>query len=71
MVSKSSRDLKIVGYNPQTRQEMFEITSFADAAIIVYQRSQGIEILPELKIMGNTTRKRPEMAENTSFADAA
>ena len=50
---------------------MFEITSFADAAIIVYQRSQGIEILPELKIMGNNTRKRPEMAENTNFADAA
>ena len=50
---------------------MCEITSFADAAIIVYQRSQGIEILLELKIMGNNTRKRPEMAENTSFAYAA
>ena len=50
---------------------MLEIASFADAAIVVYQRSQGIEILPELKIVGNNKRKRPEMAENTSFADAA
>ena len=47
---------------------MLEITSFAEAAIVVYQRSQGIEIHPEPKIVGNNLRKRPEI---TSFADAA
>ena len=69
-VSKSSRDPKIVGYNPQTRQEMLEITSFADASRVVYQTSQSIEILPEPNIVGYNRRKRPEIAENTSFADA-
>ena len=36
---------KIVGYNSQKRPEMLEITSFADAARVVYQGSQGIENL--------------------------
>ena len=52
-----------MGYNPQKRLEMVEITSFADSARVVYRGSQGI------KIMGYNPRKRPEMAENTSFAD--
>ena len=50
---------------------MAENTRFPAAARVMYQRSQGIEILPELKIMGNTTRNRLEMAESTSSADAA
>ena len=53
--SQSSRDPKIVGYNPKTRQEMREIASFAAAARVVYWGSQGIEILPEPKIVGNKT----------------
>ena len=44
--SKSSQDPKIVGYNPRKRPEMAEITSFLDASRVVYQGSQGIEILP-------------------------
>ena len=80
---RKSRVLGVTWYRnpPETRKlwvithkhgnKCLKITSFADAAIVVYERSQGIEILPELKIMGNNTRKRPEMAENMSFADAA
>ena len=34
-----------MGYNPQKQLEMVEITSFADSARVVYQGSQGIEIL--------------------------
>ena len=47
-VSKSSRDPKIMGYNPRKRPEMLEITSFDDAARVVYRGSRGIEILPPL-----------------------
>ena len=35
-----------MGYNPRSRPEMAEITSFADAARVVYRGSRGIEILP-------------------------
>ena len=60
-----------MGYNPQKRLEMVEITSLADSARVVYQGSQGIEIPPWPKIVGYNTRKRPEMLEITSFADTA
>ena len=44
--TKSSREQKIVSYNPRKRPEMLEITSFVDAARVVYLGSQGNEILP-------------------------
>ena len=43
--SKSSRDTKTMDYSPRKRPEMPEITSFDDAARVVYRGSQGIEIL--------------------------
>ena len=52
-------------YNPRKLPEMLEITSFADAARVVYWGSQGIEILPEPKIVGYNPRKGPEMLEIT------
>ena len=60
-----------MGYNPRIRPEMAEITNFADASRVVYQGSQGIEILPWPKIVGYNTQKRPEMLKITSFADTA
>ena len=50
--SKSSRESKIMGYNPRKRLEMVEITSFADPARVVYRGAQGIEILPGLENHG-------------------
>ena len=50
---------------------MAEITNFADASRVVYQGSQGIEILPWPKIVGYNTRKRPEMLEIMSFTETA
>ena len=47
--SKSSRDPKSVDYSPRKRPKMLEITSFDDAARVVYRGSWGIEILPDLK----------------------
>ena len=44
--SKSSQDPKNVDYSPRKRPEMPEITSFHDAAGVVYRGSRGIEILP-------------------------
>ena len=44
--SKSSRDPKTVDYSPGKRPEILEITSFDDAARVVYRGSRGIEILP-------------------------
>ena len=43
--SKSSRDLKTVDYSPRKQPEMREITSFNDAARVMYRGSRGIEIL--------------------------
>ena len=62
---------KSVDYSPQKRPEMLEITSFDDAARVVFQGSQGIEISRDPKTMDYSPRKRPEMLENTSFDDAA
>ena len=50
---------------------MFENTTFVDPSGVVYQGSQGIEILLDSKIMGYNPQKRPEIAENTSFVDSA
>ena len=44
--SKSSRDPKTVDNSPGKRPEMLEITSFDDAARVMYRGSRGIEILP-------------------------
>ena len=60
-----------MGYNPRKRPEMAEITNFADASRVVYQGTQGIEILPWPKIVGYNTRKRPEMLKIMSSADTA
>ena len=35
-----------MGYNPRKLLEMLEIMSFAEAAKVGYQGSQGIKILP-------------------------
>ena len=43
--SKSSGDPKTVDYSPRKWTEMREITSFDDAARLVYPGSRGIEIL--------------------------
>ena len=40
--SKSSWDLKIMGYNPRKRPKMNENTTFADPSRVVYRGSQGI-----------------------------
>ena len=45
MSSKSTRDPKTMDYGPRKWPEMPEITSFGDAAGVVYRGSQGIEIL--------------------------
>ena len=50
--SKSSRDPKNMDYSPRKQPEMLEITSFDNAARVVYQRSRGIEILPGPKNRG-------------------
>ena len=49
---------------------MPKITSFGDAARVVYRGSQGIEILSGPEICG-LTRKRPGMPKITSFDDVA
>ena len=51
-----------MGYNPRKRPEMGENTSFPDPSRVVYQGSQGIEILLDSKIMGYNT-------QIASFAD--
>ena len=50
---------------------MLEITSFDDAARVLYQGSRGIEILLGPKTVDNSPRKRPKMPKITSFYDAA
>ena len=44
--SKSSRDPKTVDYSPRKWVEMRKITSFDDAARVLYRGSRGIDILP-------------------------
>ena len=50
--SKSSWAPKTVDYGRRKRPEMLEITSFDDAARVVYRGSQGIKILPGPKNRG-------------------
>ena len=50
---------------------MLEITSFDDAARVVYRGSRGIEILPVPRTVDYSPRKRLEMLEISSFDDAA
>ena len=69
--SKSARDPKIVGNNPRKRQEMAEITSFVDAARVMYEGHRASRSARDPKIVGNNPRKQPEMAEITSFFDAS
>ena len=71
MASNSSWDLKIVGYNPQKRLEMLEITNFTNAARVVYRGHKASKISQDLKIVGYNPRKRTERAEITNFVDAS
>ena len=50
---------------------MREITSFDDAARVMYRGSPGIAILRDPKTVNYSPRKRPEMREITSLDDAA
>ena len=50
---------------------MLEITSFDDAARVMYRGSRGIKILPGTENVDYSPRKQPEMLEITSFDDAA
>ena len=68
---KYSWELKNVDYSPPKRAEMREITSFDDAARVVYWGSRGIEILPGPEKRGLQPTKRPEKLEITSFDNAA
>ena len=43
---KSSRDPKTMDYSPRKRPKMLKITSFDDAARVVYRGSRGMKILP-------------------------
>ena len=69
--SKSSRDLKTVDYSPRKRPKMREITSFGDAARVMYRGHGASKSSRDPKTMDNSPRKRPEMCEITSFDDAA
>ena len=44
--SKSSRDPKIMGYNPRKRLELAANKKFPDLSRVLYRGSQGTEILP-------------------------
>ena len=50
---------------------MPEITSFDDAARVVYRGSRGIAILQGPKTVDYSPRKRPEMPKIMSFDDEA
>ena len=50
---------------------MLEITSFDDAARVVYRGSRGIEILPGHETVNYSPRKPPEMPKITSLDGAA
>ena len=54
-------DPKNVDCSPRKRPEMLEITSFDDAARVVYRGSRGIEILPGPEYVDYSPRKRSEM----------
>ena len=65
--SKSYRDPKTVDYSPRKWPEMREITSFDDAARVVYRGSRGIKILPGPKNCGLLPTKTARNARNHEF----
>ena len=65
--SKSSRFEKIVGYNPRKQQKMAQITNFADAPIVVYRGSHGIEILSGPENRGLYPLKTARNGRNHEF----
>ena len=65
--SKSSGDPKTVDYSPRKRPKMREITSFDDAARVMYQGSRGIKILPGPKDRGLWPTKTDRNARNHEF----
>ena len=69
--SKSSRDPKTMDYSPRKRTEMREITSFDDAARVMYRGSRASKSSGDPKTVDNSPGKRPEMLEIMSFDDAA
>ena len=69
--SKSSVDPKTVDYRPRKRPEMHEITSFDNAARVVYRGHGTSKSSRDPKTVDNSPRKWPEMREITSFDDAA
>ena len=69
--SKSSRDPKTVDYSPRKRPEMREITSFDNAARVMYRGHGASKSSRDMKTVDYSPRKRPEMREITSFDDAA
>ena len=68
--SKSSRDTKNVDYRPRKQPEMREITSFNNAARVVYRGHGAWKFSRDLKTMDYGPRKWPEMREIMSFDDA-
>ena len=68
--SKSSRDPKTVDNSPRKQPEMREITSFNDAARVMYRGHGAPKSSRDLKTVDYSPRKWPEMREITSFDDA-
>ena len=68
--SKSSRDQKVVDYSPRKRPEMPKITSFDDAARVMYGGHRASKSSRDPKVVDYSLRKRPEMSEIMSFDDA-
>ena len=69
--SKSSRDPKNVDYRLRKQPEMREITSFDNAARVVYRGHGASKSSRDPKTLDYSPRKRTEMREITSFDDAA
>ena len=66
--SKSSRDPKIMGYNPRKRLEMAENTSFADPARVVYRGSHSIKFRPGLEKHGLKPTKTTRICRKHKFS---
>ena len=70
--SKSSKDPKTVDYSARKWPKMREITSFDDAARVLYLGVNGAsKSSRDPKTVDYSPRKRPKMREITSFDDAA
>ena len=68
--SKYSGDPKTVDYSRGKRSEMHEITSFDDAARVIYGGHGASKSSREPKTVECIPGKRPEMSKITSFEDA-